>query len=80
MSFIIVFSLVNFYLDDFILSYNKIIKCLQIFSVFYVVICALYFYYNLDNYLNSFNYILNVNDSSNSDSDSVSVSANVNIG
>ena len=80
MCFIIVFSLVNFYLGDFLLSDKNIIKCLQIFSVFYLLICTLYFYYNLENYLKSFNLIVHVSDKSNSGSETVSISGNINIG
>lgn len=59
---IITFSIVSYYLDDFKLSSNFIVKCVQIFSLASVLLNIFIIYYYITNYVNPILYINNNND------------------
>jgi hypothetical protein len=61
LTFIIMFSLVTFYLDDFKLSKTSLIKYLQIFCFISILFSPLLYYYFIDNF---FNIILYIDDNS----------------
>lgn len=81
-SFILSFSFILFYLDDFKLSTNKYIKLLQILSPLFLVLLLILSYYDLISHFNSFVF---ATDPSNNPSNpninpNVSIGAKVEIG
>jgi len=55
-SFILTFSIISYYLDDFRLSRNFIVKCMQIFSFISILFCIFISYFYITNHMDFISY------------------------